>query len=368
MDRTNRSLFKKWWRTVDHYLLFAVGALLLIGALMVTTASPAVAERLELDSFYFTRRQFLFLALGSGVIFAISLMNPKTIRRFSSIGYLGCLVMLVMVLFVGEEAKGSTRWLNLPFFAIQPSEFTKPFFVVLCAWMFSEKLKDPTFPGFILASIIFASFALMLFLQPNISVLLIVSAIWVGQYFLAGLSLITLGVLFISGITFIVLAYFLFSHVASRFDKFLHPESFEAYQVNRSLEALSQGGFFGRGPGEGIVKKSIPDSHTDFIFSVLGEEMGLLVAIIVIGIYAFITIYGLYKLYSFKDPFKIIAGAGLLMNFGMQSFVNMGVATQLIPTTGQTLPFISYGGSSIIASSISIGIFLALTRKRYDAK
>lgn len=368
MDRTNRSLIKRWWRTVDHYLLFAVGALLLIGALMVTTASPAVAERLELDSFYFTRRQFVFLVLGSLIIFGISLLEPKTIRRLSSVGYLGCLVMLILVLFIGEETKGSTRWLNLPFFAIQPSEFTKPFFVVLSAWMFSEKLKDPTFPGFILASGVFASFALMLFLQPNISVLLVVAAIWIGQYFLAGLSLITLGVLFIAGISFIVLAYFLFSHVAARFDKFLSPESHEAYQVNKSLEAFSNGGFFGRGPGEGIVKKSIPDSHTDFIFSVLGEEMGLVVVILVIGLYAFITIYGLMKLYSFKDPFKIIAGAGILMSFGLQSFINMGVSMQLIPTTGQTLPFISYGGSSIIASSISIGIFLALTRKRYDAK
>ena len=244
MDRTNRSLFKKWWRTVDHYLLFAVGALIIIGALMVTTASPAVAERLELDSFYFTRRQFVFLAMGSGIIFVISLFEPKTIRRLAAVGYIVCLIMLVLVLFVGTETKGSTRWLNLPFFAIQPSEFTKPFFVVLCAWMFSEKLRDETFPGFILASAVFASFSLMLFLQPNISVLLMISIIWIGQYFLAGLSLITLGVLALSGITFIVLAYFIFSHVAARFDKFLHPESFEAYQVNKSLEAFASGGFY----------------------------------------------------------------------------------------------------------------------------
>jgi cell division protein FtsW len=368
MDRSNRTLFKKWWRTVDHPLLFAIGALILIGALMVTTASPAVAERLELDSFYFTRRQFLFLALGGAIIFSISLLEPKNIRRLSSIGYVICLFLLVLVLFVGDETKGSTRWLNFPFFAIQPSEFSKPFFVVVCAWMFSEKLRDATFPGFILAGGIFASFALMLFLQPNISVLLMVTVVWVGQFFLAGLSLLTLGIFALVGIAFIVLAYFLFSHVAARFDKFLHPDVNETYQVSKSLEALSGGGFFGRGPGEGIVKKAIPDSHTDFIFSVLGEEMGLVVVILVIGIYAFITIYGLMRLYSFKDPFKIIAGAGILMSFGLQAFINMGVAVKLIPTTGMTLPFISYGGSSIFASSISIGIFLALTRKRYDAK
>ena len=368
MDRTNRSLFKKWWRTVDHYLLSAVGALILIGALLVTTASPAVADRLELDSFYFTRQQFVFLFIGCCIIFVISLFEPKTIRRISALGYLACFAMLILVLLVGTETKGSTRWLDIFGISIQPSEFTKPFFVVVCAWMFSEKLKDPNFPGFILATAIYASFAVMLFLQPNISVLLMVSVIWLGQYFLAGLSLITLGMFAIGGISFVVLSYFIFSHVAARFDKFLSPETFEAYQVNKSLEAFANGGFWGKGLGEGVVKKSIPDSHTDFIFSVLGEEMGLIAVIIVICIYAFITIYGLIRLYGQKDPFTIIAGTGILMNFGLQSFVNMGVSTQLIPTTGMTLPFISYGGSSIFASSISIGIFLALTRKRYEAK
>jgi cell division protein FtsW len=368
MDRTNRTLFKKWWRTVDHYLLFAVGSLILIGALLVTTASPAVAERLEYDSFHFTRQQFVFLIIGGGIIFVTSLFEPKTIRRLSVLGYLGCFFLLILVLFFGVETKGSTRWLDIFGFSIQPSEFTKPFFFVVCAWMFSEKLKDPNFPGSLFAIGIYSSFVLMLFLQPNISVLLMVTIVWLGQYFLAGLSLIHLGMMAMAGIVFIIFAYFTFSHVAARFDKFLSPEIHEAYQVNKSLEALANGGFFGKGLGEGVVKKSIPDSHTDFIFSVLGEEMGLIALIIVAGLYAFITIYGLVKLYNLKDPFKIIAGAGILMNFGMQAFVNMGVAIQLIPTTGMTLPFISYGGSSVFSSSISIGIFLALTRKRYDAK
>lgn len=368
MDRTNRSLIKRWWRTVDHYLLFAIGALIVFGAMMVTTASPAVAERLEIDPFTFSRQQFVFLALGCIIMFSISLLEPKSIRRISLVGFLACLFMLVLVLFIGQEVKGSTRWLNIVGMSIQPSEFTKPFFIVCSAWMFSEKLRDPNFPGFLIATIFFGCFAILLILQPNISVTIMVALIWLGQYFLAGLSLMFVGVLLVASIILVVFAYFAFSHVAARFNKFLNPDNHDTYQVSKSLEAIANGGFFGRGPGEGIIKKSIPDSHTDFIFSVIGEELGLFMQLIVIGIFAFITIYGLLKVSQFKDPFKIIACTGLLVNFGLQAFVNMAVTIKLIPTTGMTLPFISYGGSSVFASAISVGFFLALTRKRYDTK
>ncbi|PIR33116.1 MAG: putative lipid II flippase FtsW [Alphaproteobacteria bacterium CG11_big_fil_rev_8_21_14_0_20_44_7] len=366
-DRTERTLLKKWWRTVDSYLLFAVMSLIIIGGLMVTTASPAVAERIGLDSFYFTIRQFAYLAVGGALIFGISLLDPKMIRRMAVLGFICGMFLMVAVLFLGAEIKGSTRWLNLGFFSLQPSEFLKPFFYVTVAWMFSERLKDESFPGFIIAIILYIAVVSLLVLQPDIGTTIIITCVWMGQFFLAGLPIMLLAVFALIAIVGGVFAYLVFDHVAARIDKFLDPSA-SGYQVSKSLEAFSSGGLMGKGPGEGSVKANIPDSHTDFIFAVIGEEMGLFVVLIVIGIFAFITIRGFLKIYERKDLFIVLASAGILMNFAMQAIINMGVTLKLMPTKGMTLPFISYGGSSVLATSIAIGVLLALTRKRYESK
>jgi cell division protein FtsW len=365
LDRQDRSVLGRWWRTVDPYLLLAFSALIIIGGLMVTTASPYVAERIGLETFHFTIRQFGYLFLSVFIIFIVSLLEPKMVRRVCTLGFGAAILMMILVLFVGPEIKGSTRWLSIGPIALQPSEFIKPCFFVVVAWMFSEKLKNPEFPGYVIGIFLYLMVAALLVLQPDIGTTITMTAVWVGMFFLAGLPIIFIGFIAVGAIFAAISAYLIFPHVASRVDKFLNPDNEENYQVRRSLEAFANGGFLGKGPGEGTVKKYIPDSHTDFIFSVIGEEMGLVVLLIVIGLFAYIILRGFKALEKTNDSFTILACAGILMNFGLQAIINMGVALKLFPTKGMTLPFISYGGSSTIAMAFGIGVLLALTRKRY---
>lgn len=368
LDRQDRSLLGRWWRTVDPYLLLAFGGLIIIGGLMVTTSSPYVAERVGLDTFHFTIRQFIYLFISAFIIFGVSLLEPRTVRRMCTVGFgLGVGMMIVVLLF-GAEIKGSTRWLSVGPLAIQPSEFIKPCFFVVVAWMFSEKLRHNEFPGYMLGSALYLMVATLLVLEPDIGTTVTTTAVWAGQFFLAGLPLFFIGVIAIVGIFAAIAAYMVFPHVAARIEKFTNPDSDENYQVRKSLEAFANGGFFGRGPGEGIIKKNIPDSHTDFIFAVVGEEMGLIVMLAVIGLFAFIIWRGFRNIEKSDDTFTIIACAGILMNFGMQAVINMGVSLKLFPTKGMTLPFVSYGGSSTLAMAFGVGILLALTRKRYGAR
>ena len=368
LDRQDQSFIGRWWRTVDHYLLFAFSALILIGGMMVTTASPAVAERVGLDPFHFIERQFFFLSIGIVLIFIISLLELKTIRRLATIGFALGLICMVLVLFIGDEIKGSTRWISFGGLSLQPSEFLKPCFFVFNAWMFSERLKNTDFPGFLIACASYAIVLVLLVAQPDIGTSITFTAVWAAMFFLAGLPVIFILLLGIAAILSGILAYASFSHVRARVDKFLSPNSEENYQVSKSLEAFANGGLFGKGPGEGHVKNYIPDSHTDFIFAVIGEEMGLVMLFVIIGIFAFIVLRGFKKVYRQNDLFVTLACAGIIMNFGLQAIINMGVNLKLLPTKGMTLPFISYGGSSMIAQSISVGILLSLTRKRYEAK
>ncbi len=368
IDREDRSLLGRWWRTVDPYLLAAFCLLILIGGLMVITASPAVAHRVGFKSYHFISRQFVFLAIGITTIFIISLLDPRNIRRLCTLGLGFGLLLMVIVLFVGDETKGSTRWINISSFSLQPSEFLKPCFYVFTAWMFSEKLKHVQFPGFSIAIATYLLVVLLLVLQPDIGTTLTFTLVWGAMFFMAGLPVILIAVFGLAVLVASVGAYLIFPHVTARVDKFMSADTTQNYQVTKSLEAFAKGGFFGRGPGEGVVKEHIPDSHTDFIFAVLGEEMGLIAVLLVIGLFAFITLRVFIKLYRQNDIFVTLACAGIIMNFALQSIINMGVTLKLMPTKGMTLPFISYGGSSIIATSISVGILLALTRKRYDRK
>jgi cell division protein FtsW len=343
--RTDTSVFGRWWWTVDRWTLGAVLLIVLIGALLILAASPAVAERIDLDSFYFVRRQFVILPLAVAVMVAVSMLSPLQIRRLAVVGLLGTIVLLALVPLVGTEIKGATRWISIAGFSLQPSEFAKPFMAVVTAWMFAEWRRTPTFPGHLIA---IALYLLMVF----------------GQFFLAGLPMALVGVLAGLGIAGAVGAYLMFPHVASRVERFLDPASGDTFQVDRSLDAFINGGLLGTGPGEGTVKATLPDAHADFIFSVAGEEFGGLACLLIITLYAFVVLRGYAKLLSETSLFILIAAAGLLTQIALQALIHMASAVSLMPAKGMTLPFISYGGSSLLALSFAMGMALALTRRR----
>lgn len=364
-DRTDTSLLARWWWTIDRVTWFALMLLLAVGAVMVTAASPPVATRLGLDPFYFVTRQQLFLLLAGGVMFGVSLLSVHQIRRLAVLFFLGTLLLMLFLPVIGFENKGAIRWIRFAGMSLQPSEFMKPCFAVVTAWMFAERHKTVGFPGFRIAFATFVLVGALLIIQPDFGMTATVTAVFGVQFFLAGLPLfwvllfVALGIMGAGG------AYQALPHVKRRIDQFLDPTSGDNYQVEKSLEAFREGGWLGTGPGEGRVKHFIPDSHTDFIFSVVGEEFGLIMSLLIIGLFAFIVLRGLLRLQKENDLFVMIAVAGILGQFALQAIINMGVAVSLLPAKGMTLPFLSYGGSSLIASALGMGMMLALTRKKY---
>ena len=362
--RTDTSLIGNWWWTVDRWSLGALALLVMFGALMVFAASPAVAVRLDLGSYHFVQRQLMLLPVGVALLLAFSLPAPSNIRRLACLGFAGCIVLMVLTLMFGAEIKGARRWLPVGGFSLQASEFIKPCFAVVAAWMFAEWRKTPGFPGHWIAIGLYLMVIGLLLLQPDLGQTVIVTSVWFGQFFLAGLPTIFVVSLIGAGVVGLVGAYFTFSHVSDRVDRFLNPTNSDTYQVDRSLEAFANGGLMGTGPGEGEVKGFLPDAHADFVFAVAGEEFGALVCLAVIMIFGFLVLRGFLRLISEPDLFILIAAAGLLAQLGLQSFVHMASSLQLIPAKGMTLPFISYGGSSLLALSIGMGMMLGLTRRR----
>jgi len=365
ITRSNKNIISSWWWTVDHLTLVAVGMIIAFGAIIVTAASPSVAERIGLESFYFVKRQLVFLLMALCSIFCFSLLSPTTIRRISILGFVFVVILLITVLLVGEETKGATRWLYIFGFSLQPSEFVKPFFIVVIAWLLSESKNMLSFKGVQISILLYMVLVCLLILQPDLGMTVVVSAVWAGQLFISGISITWVAIIMVFALFGLLCAYWFLPHVTLRIDSFLGNNGDVSYQVKKSLEAFNSGGFFGRGPGEGVVKQYLPDSHTDFIFAVAGEELGIIVCLAIMSLYAFIIFRGFRRILSETDLFLIYAVSGLLVQFGVQSMINMGVALNLLPTKGMTLPFISYGGSSMISISISIGMLLALTRKRY---
>ncbi|MDR3435790.1 putative peptidoglycan glycosyltransferase FtsW [Telmatospirillum sp.] len=365
LGRTDTSVIGRWWWTVDRWTMAAVAALVAVGALLIMAASPAVAERIGADHFHFVRRQFIFLPPALLVIFAVSLLSPKNVRRLACLGFLGALVLMAATLFSGQEIKGATRWVSLAGISIQPSEFVKPTFAVVSAWMFAEQRLSESFPGNMISLVLYLLVACLLLLQPDVGMTLVVSAVWFVEFFLAGLPIVWVLIGMVGGLAGLVGAYFTFSHVASRIDRFLDPSAGDSYQVTTALQAFRFGGFFGRGPGEGRVKAVLPDAHTDFIMAVAGEEFGLILCLLVVGIFAFIVLRGFSRMLIEENLFILLATSGLLVQFGLQAIINMASTLHLMPTKGMTLPFISYGGSSMLALALGMGMVLALTRKRY---
>jgi len=364
--RTDNSRLTSWWWTIDRWTLAAVIMLILVGAIMVMAASPAVAVRIDLSPFYFVKRQFMYLAAASLVIVGVSFLSPKGVRRLAVLTTGGAILMMMVTLIIGEEVKGATRWITFAGLSLQPSEFVKPGFAVLAAWMFSEQSKHEKFPGYFISITSFVLISALLLLQPDVGMTLVVAAVWGIQFFIAGLPLFwVLGIVgvFMSGI---VGAYFMFGHVQSRVDRFLDPDQSEGYQVSRALEAFQNGGWIGRGPGEGKVKEVLPDAHADFIFAVTGEEFGLIASMILVGLFLFVVLRGFNRTFKSGDLFQLLAVSGLLSQFAIQALINMASTLNLMPPKGMTLPFISYGGSSTMALALGMGMVLALTRDGAD--
>lgn len=368
-SRTDQSFLGRWWWTLDRPMMTAFFILMGIGIVMVTTASPPVAAHLGLGDFHFLIRHLVFMVPSVFFLVVVSMMAPRMIWRMSSLLFIGGLVAMVAVLFYGVEIKGARRWIHVAGFSLQPSEFIKPAFAVVSAW-FMARQKDNIINGksggggYIIAMAIFGLSAGLLIAQPDLGMCVILGCIFMTQIFLTGFPFRWLFLLVGTGAAGIFGAYVSLPHVRSRFDRFLDPSSGDNYQIEKSLEAIKNGGVFGAGPGQGEIKLLLPDAHADFIFAVAAEEMGLLSLLIIIGVFFFILYRGFNRLMEAQDMFSVLAVGGLLAMFGLQAFVHMGSALHLLPTKGMTLPLISYGGSSMMSICLSMGIVMALTRRQ----
>ena len=366
--RNSRSVVSNWWWTVDKVLLSLIVSLILVGLLLTFSASPSVADRIGADSYHFVKRQFLFMPLAIGLMLFVSMQNLKAIRRLAIVGYAVIILLMILTLFWGFEVKGARRWLRILGFTLQPSEFIKPTFIVVAAWLFDGQNKNPNFPGNFICIFLFCFTVGLLLLQPDVGMTIVVTSIWGFQFFLAGLSIKFVAAMGFGFLAMLVMAYFTFDHVHSRVNQFLSSGGDLSYQVRKSLEAFQNGSFFGKGPGEGVVKLNLPDAHTDFIFAVAAEEYGVFLCLFIVAVFAIIVIRSM--LLSLKDNnlFIILSAAGLSASFGVQAIINMASTLHLMPTKGMTMPFVSYGGSSVLATALGMGMLLAITRKNVHAE
>jgi cell division protein FtsW len=364
LSRADTSVLGRWWWTVDRWTLFSIMTLIGFGYVLVLAASPAVAERIHQSRDLFILKQVVFLAVAAATMVGVSLMSPRNVRRLAMAGCIAAILLTALTLVHGIEIKGARRWIALPGLSIQPSEFLKPCFAVVTAWLLTEAKRTRGFPGTIVAFCLFGIILMLLKSQPDIGMLSVITAVFFSQLFVEGMNMALVGVGALGMIGAAFGAFVMFPHVRSRVMRFLHPEQGDHYQVDTALQAFGNGGLLGRGPGEGRVKDLLPDAHADFVFAVAGEEFGLLICLMILGVFAFIVLRGLLRLVQENDEFAIIAASGLVTGFGLQAFVNMASALHLIPTKGMTLPFISYGGSSAISVALGMGMLLALTRRR----
>lgn len=368
-SRGDRSLLGEWFRTVDKVLLMLVFALIGCGIIAVAAASPAAAQRLSgtnftYESMYFLKRQVLWVLVGLPLMIAVSMLPSTLARRLSVIGcgVFGLLMVLVLFTSAGGDANGATRWISLGGIKIQPSEFAKPLFIVTTAWLLSLRFEDPDLPVMSISFGMLAVFAALLLAQPDLGQTVLMSAIWLMQAVLAGMPLMLVGIIIIAGLVGIGVAYLTLPHVADRIDKFV-TGSGDTYQIDKALDCFRAGGLFGVGPGEGVVKFRLPEPQTDYIFSVIGEEFGIIACLMIAMLYVAIVMRVFFSMLDEEEPFLMLAAAGLAAQFGLQATINMAVNLKLAPSKGMTLPFISHGGSSFLALSMGMGLLLALTRR-----
>ncbi|MCB1377586.1 MAG: putative lipid II flippase FtsW [Alphaproteobacteria bacterium] len=364
LGRSDRGLLAQWWFTVDRGLMTAVLLLMAAGVLISMAASPPVAERIGLESFHFFRSQLIYLLPATLVLLGLSFFSPRQARRFGLLLFLGSLALMVAALFFGPEIKGAHRWINIGPLNLQPSELAKPGFVIVAAWLLSEKTRHPDIPAHVLAFAAAGLFLGLLVLQPDFgqtalmimtfgAMLLIWGIPWILVFGLAGLA--GAGV---------VAAYAVVPHVRSRIDRFLDPDKGDTFQVDTAMQAFHNGGLMGTGPGGGEAKLILPDAHTDFTFAVVGEEFGFIACVLLMALFAFVVLRILARAKTEQDPFAALALSGLALVFGFQTIINMGVNVALLPAKGMTLPFISYGGSSLIGMAFAMGFVLSLGRRK----
>jgi len=368
-SRNDQSPIAKWFWTVDRGLLAAALTLMALGVALSFASSPAAinADQSISDPFHYSWRMLVWASGGTAAMLIASLLSPRGVRRIAVLALLGAIVVMMALPFIGHEVKGAARWINLGPFSLQPSEFAKPGLIIFAAWMFAEAQKGQGVPG---VSIAFAFWALtvgLLLIQPDIGQTLLVTTTFMAVFFMAGVPLKWVAVIAAAGMAGLVSLYFAFGHMRDRLSRFLSPETADTHQIDRASEAIRAGGLVGRGVGEGVMKRHVPDLHTDFIYSVGAEEFGLILSLAMIGLYAFIVVRGMKRAMKLNDAYEQTAAAGLFMLIGLQACINIAVNLNLIPTKGMTLPFISYGGSSMLAMGLTMGLALALTRRRPGA-
>jgi len=368
VSRAERSAFGDWWWTVDRLLLAALAILSLAGLVFLMAGGPPVAERLGLSTFHFVNRQVLFLVPALAILLPVSFLSLRHVRRLALFVYFTGMALILLAFQFGPEIKGAHRWIMIGPLGIQPSEFVKPAFVILAAWAFSEGAKRKDMPGALLAFLILPATIVPLILQPDFGQTMLITAVWCGLFFVAGLHWFWVMGLGGAGLVGVVAAYEFLPHVRARIERFMDKSSGDTFQVDMAMESFSRGGWLGRGPGEGSVKRILPDAHTDFIFAVTAEEFGIVVCIGLLLLFAFIVLRGLTLARRNEDTFCRLAATGLVMMFGLQAAINMMVNVHLMPAKGMTLPFISYGGSSLLSLALSMGFLIALTRRRPRAE
>ncbi|MDX2083567.1 MAG: putative lipid II flippase FtsW [Rickettsiales bacterium] len=363
-DRRHLNIFKKWWIDIDKINFLIVLGIIIFGLMMTASSSPAIAKRIDVEKFFFLKKQLIFAAIALFLLIAISFLDQEKIKIFSIAGLIITIILLIAVLLFGAEAKGAKRWISFSGFTLQPSEFAKAFFVIANAYIFQKFDDEEWWIKYGCSFALFFIIICLLILQPDFGMTIAFTILWLAQIFAYGLPIFLIATIAVLALVGSVGAYIAFPHVENRINRFLDADG-KNYQAERSIDAFINGSFFGVGPGNGVVKKFIPDAHTDFIFAVVGEEYGILSCAIIILIFAYLTMRIVKRALEEEDSFVYLALCGLMMQFSMQVIINIGVSLRLLPTKGMTLPFISYGGSSMIATAICFGLILAFTKRKY---
>src|SRR6202050_541499 len=367
-SRAHPTPLSEWWRTIDRLTLAALGALMLGGIVLCLAASPPVAARIGLDPFHFVNRQVFFLIPAAGVLIATSFLSPRDIRKVALVVFVVSLALTALTPYFGAEIKGARRWLVILGMNVQPSEFLKPAFVILIAWLFGESGKRPEMPANTIALATLILVIALLVVQPDFGQTMLIALVGGALFYMAGMRFIWVIGLAATASVGLLTAFYTVPHVAQRIRGFLDPASGDSFNVDIATESFIRGSWFGRGPGEGTIKRILPEGHTDFVFAVAAEEFGVVLCLILVALFAFIVIRALIKAMHNDDPFSRFGAAGLAILFGLQSTINMAVNLHLMPAKGMTLPFISYGGSSLISLAYVMGMLAALTRERPRAR
>jgi cell division protein FtsW len=362
ISRSDRGLLARWWFTVDRPMLSAILLLMSMGVLISMAASPPVAERIGLDSFHFFKSQLFYLTFAVIGLLAISLLDAANVRRLAFVGFAGALALMVGALLFGPEIKGAHRWINVGPIGLQPSEFAKPAYVVTVAWFLAERVRRPDMPGHFIAYGMGAMFLFLLVLQPDFGQAALVVVTTAAMLLLFGIPWVVVFGLAAVVAALALVSYAVVPHVASRIDRFLNPEKGDTFQTDTAMDAFHNGGLMGTGPGGGEAKLVLPDAHTDFTFAVVGEEFGMIACLAIMALFMFVVLRALRRAKHDEDPFVALSIASLATMFGLQAAINMGVNVALLPAKGMTLPFISYGGSSLLGTAMAMGFILALSR------